>query len=376
VISRRLGGDEIDAEVLSRSGAITGILPDNSAAGELIDSAACRVASEMQRPDRARSDICSSVTVENLSGEQTMPELNLPDRVILLDGSMGRELRLRGVEIPETIWSANALLTAPQEVVNVHLDNITAGADVITTNTYGVIHSDLAKVGLEDRFEELNEQACALAIEARQRSGREEVLIAGAMPPLRGSYRADRVGEYEEILPLYQEQAAILARHVDLILCETMSSALEAKAAATAACATGRPVWVAWTLHDKTLGALRSEETIEEAFAAIADLPVCGHLANCCLPESIESVMSTLAQMPGAYCGGYANTFMPIPQEWTLGGEGESGGLLAVRDDLNAEVYANLAARWLPLGANVLGGCCGTSPEYIAHLKTVVAGQS
>lgn len=305
-----------------------------------------------------------------------MPELPLPDRVILLDGSMGRELRLRGVEIPETIWSANALLVAPQEVVNVHLDNISAGADVITTNTYGVIRSDLAKVGIEEQFEELNEQACALAIEARQRSGRHEVLIAGAMPPLRGSYRADLVGEYEDIYPLYEEQAAILARHVDLILCETMSSALEAKAAAAAACATGKPVWVAWTLHDNQLGVLRSEETIADAFAAIADLPVCGHLANCCPPESIESVMAALAQMPGDYCGGYANTFMPIPSEWTLDGGGESDGLLAVRDDLDADAYAGLAARWLPLGANVIGGCCGTSPQYIARLKQMLEEQA
>jgi len=301
-----------------------------------------------------------------------MPELPLPERVILLDGSMGRELRLRGVEIPETIWSANALLVAPQEVVNIHLDNIAAGADVITTNTYSVIRSDLARVGIEEQFEALNEQACALAVEARQRSGRQEVLIAGAMPPLRGSYRADLVGGYAEIYPLYQEQAAILARHVDLILCETMSSALEAKAAATAACATGKPVWVAWTLHDKQLGVLRSEETIEEAFAAIADLPVCGHLANCCPPESIESVMPALAQMPGDYWGGYANTFMPIPREWSLDGGGESDGLLAVRDDLDADAYASLAARWLSLGANVIGGCCGTSPQYIARLKQML----
>lgn len=305
-----------------------------------------------------------------------MAALNLTDKVVLLDGSMGRELRLRGVEIPETIWSANALLVAPQEVVNVHLDNIAAGADVITTNSYGVIRADLAKVGMEEQFEALNEQACALAVEARQRSGRPEVLIAGAMPPLRGSYRADLVGDYDEIYPLYQEQAAILARHVDLILCETMSSALEAKAAATAACATGKPVWVAWTLHDNLLGVLRSEETIEEAFAAIADLPVCGHLVNCCPPESIESVMAALAQMPGNYCGGYANTFMPIPRDWTLDGDGESDGMLAVRDDLDADAYASLAARWLPLGANVIGGCCGTSPQYIARLKQMLGEQA
>ena len=298
-----------------------------------------------------------------------MSELNLPDRLILLDGSMGRELRMRGVEIPETIWSANALLVAPEEVINVHLDNIAAGADVITTNSYGVIRTDLAKEGIEHRFRELNELACELAQEARRRSGREDVVIAGAMPPLRGSYRADLVGEYDEIFPLYQEQAQILAPHVDLILCETMSSALEGKAAATAACATGKPVWVAWTLHENKLGVLRSGESITEAYAAIAELPVCGYLANCCPPESIESAMPELAAMPGRFCGGYANTFMPIPQEWTLDGSGETDGLLALRDDLDPQVYAELAGRWLSSGANVIGGCCGTSPEYIARLK-------
>jgi S-methylmethionine-dependent homocysteine/selenocysteine methylase len=54
---------------------------------------------------------------------------------LLLDGGMGRELRARGVPILETIWSANALLVAPEEVVRIHRDEIAAGADVITTNT-------------------------------------------------------------------------------------------------------------------------------------------------------------------------------------------------------------------------------------------------
>ena len=281
----------------------------------------------------------------------------------------GRELRIRGVEIPGTIWSANALLVAPREVVDIHLDNIVAGANIITTNTYGVIRNDLAKVGLEHRFEELNVYACELAAQAVQRSGIEGVKIAGSMPPLRGSYRADLVGSYDEIFPLYQEQAEILAPHVDLILCETMSSAEEARAAATAACATGKPVWVAWTLHDNELGVLRSGETIEQAYAAIADLPVSGYLANCCPPESIEYVMPALAALPGDYCGGYANTFMPVPRDWTLDGAGEADGLLPLREDLDAQAYADLAQRWLAGGANVLGGCCGTSPEYIACIK-------
>ncbi|MBD3648915.1 MAG: homocysteine S-methyltransferase family protein, partial [Pseudomonadales bacterium] len=127
--------------------------------------------------------------------------MNLPDRVILLDGSMGRELRARGVEIPHTIWSANALMEAPEEVMKIHRDYIDAGADVITTNTYSVIRRDLALEGIEHRFEELNITACELAAEARRRAGRD-VSIAGSLPPLRSSYRPDLVGPDGEIREL------------------------------------------------------------------------------------------------------------------------------------------------------------------------------
>ena len=134
-----------------------------------------------------------------------MPELKLPQRTILLDGGMGRELRFRGVEVPDTIWSANALMAAPDVVHQIHLDYIDAGADVITTNTYGVIRDDLAQIGLEDRFSELNRLACELANDARNVSERP-VWVAGSLPPLRGSYRPDLVGRFEEIEPLYRDK--------------------------------------------------------------------------------------------------------------------------------------------------------------------------
>lgn len=65
-----------------------------------------------------------------------------PDRPLLLDGGMGRELRTRGVEILDAIWSANGLLTAPKVVRQIHQDYIKAGADVITTNTFRPIAED------------------------------------------------------------------------------------------------------------------------------------------------------------------------------------------------------------------------------------------
>ncbi len=287
------------------------------------------------------------------------------DRPLLLDGGMGRELRRRGVPILDTIWSANGLIVAPDVVREVHLDYIRAGADVITVNSYGVIRDDLAKEGIEDRFGELNRLAGKLAQEAREEGGRA-VAIAGSLPPLRGSYRPDLVGPYEEILPRYREQVEHLAGSVDLFICETMSSAAEALAAATAAAESGKPVWVSWTLHEDRSGRLRSGETVAEAAAAIAHLPVSAFLANCCAPESIAVAMPALAGLGAA--GGYANAFRPVPTDWEL----ETGGLLPLRDDLDPEAYARHAAGWRADGARIIGGCCGTGPAHIARLRRLM----
>lgn len=295
----------------------------------------------------------------------TLDQKRLP---LLLDGGMGRELRMRGVEILDTIWSANALLTAPDVVRQIHVDYIRAGADVITTNSYGVIRNDLAKEGIAERFDELNRFAGQLALEARERTG-SDVLIAGALPPLRGSYRADLVGPYDEIEPEYARQADLLAPYVDLFICETMSSGTEGRAAAHAAAHTGKPVWVSWTLHEDRSGRLRSGETIAEANAHLDGLPVAGMLANCCAPESISAAMRNLIATGRRYVGGYANTFVPVPETWTLDGDDETDGLIGLRDDLPPTEYCTFAGEWLESGATVVGGCCGTGPAHIAAIR-------
>ena len=63
--------------------------------------------------------------------------------ITILDAGMGKTLSLRGVEIPPTIWSANALIAAPEAVLEIHRENISAGARMITTNSYGIIPADL-----------------------------------------------------------------------------------------------------------------------------------------------------------------------------------------------------------------------------------------
>jgi S-methylmethionine-dependent homocysteine/selenocysteine methylase len=233
------------------------------------------------------------------------------------------------------------------------------------------IRSDLAKEGLEAQFETLNILACTLAMQARQESG-SSVLIAGSLPPLTGSFRPDLVGKLEDIEPVYREQADLIAPYVDLILCETMSSAAEGRAAASAACQTGKPVWVAWTLHEDRSGKLRSGETVTEAAKILSDLPVSGFLANCCAPESITNAMPQLVKTGAAYVGGYANAFQPIPLDWTLDGDKPTDGLLKHRSDLDPESYATYVDRWLRDGATVVGGCCGTRPAHIAKMRELL----
>jgi S-methylmethionine-dependent homocysteine/selenocysteine methylase len=291
---------------------------------------------------------------------------------MLLDAGMGKTLGMRGVEIPATIWSANALLVAPEEVVNVHRENILAGADIITTNSYGIIRSDLAKENIEDQYERLNCLAGELAQRAVAETG-QGTRIAGSLPPLNGSYRPDRVLSRAATLPLYREQVRCLVPFVDLFLCETMSSIEEALAAGEAAAESGKLFFVSFTLHDDHEGRLKSGETVESAIDALRPLAPSGVLANCCLPEQITRAMPTLVASGFEYAGGYANAFARVPKDWLLDGRKESDRKLDLRQDLVPQQYCHFVSDWVEAGANLVGGCCGTTAEHTHAIRQWLA---
>jgi S-methylmethionine-dependent homocysteine/selenocysteine methylase len=299
---------------------------------------------------------------------------------LLLDGGTGRELLKRRVPILTHMWASTALFLAPDVVRHVHEDFIVAGADIITTNTYGLVRARMAEQGMESRFNELNRVAARLAQEARDSSGKA-VAIAASLPPLGRSYRPDLVAGFSTLVTLYREQAHILAPHIDMFICETMSSGHEALAAATAAAETGKPVWVSWTLDDDRSGHLRSGETVIEAASLLAHLPVSGFLANCCMPESISAALSDFAAIGRGKFGGYANTFLPVNAYGPSYGEQEldpsdwgtyEASALPFREDLTPDVYASKAKVWLHAGASIVGGCCGCGPDHIARLRHLI----
>ena len=288
----------------------------------------------------------------------------LPPGLILLDGGMGQELINRGVSGQGVLWSAKALFDNPPAVQAVHEDYIRAGADVITTNSYACIRNNFAPLGLLDRLGEMNRLAAMLARQARDKAGKN-VLIAGSMGPQNGSYRPDLVGSYDETEALYREQAGFLAPFVDLFICETMSCIREARAAATAALSTGKPVWLSWSIEDSGEARLRSGESVLEAWKDIDGMGVSAVLLNCSPPEAIGKVLPELAALSNVPVGAYANAFTPIPEKWDFHGE---TSIPPSRTDVTPQAYAEHAASWLKSGARIIGGCCEVGPSHIECL--------
>ena len=248
---------------------------------------------------------------------------------------------------------------------DLHVDFIEAGARVITINSYAATPERLAREGAEEMFEPLQQRALDLAHAARDAArGDGEVRIAGCLSPLFGSYHPELTISFEETLGIYRRIVAQQAERVDLMLCETMASAEEARAAAIAASESGKPVWVSWTLADHGQPRLRSGETLATAAAALEGIALDARLVNCSRPEAVDAALPDLLALGGPV-GAYANAF-PAVDKLKHGGTVD---VLGHREDLVPERYADFALGWAEAGAAIVGGCCETGPEHIAALR-------
>lgn len=287
-------------------------------------------------------------------------------RIVLLDGGMGQELLHRGACVETPIWSAQALIENPEMVGDLHADFIAAGADIVITNTYSTTAHRFDEYVEGDRLEEIVGRAIAQAQRARDAS-RRPVLIAGSLPPFRGSYRADRVADYDVLVPEYEAAAALLAPHVDFLICETMTTLDEARAARDgAAAATDLPIWVAWTLQNHPPTALTDGTPFADAVAAV---DAEAYLINCTEPETVEVALPMLVAAAHKPVGAYANAFEHLPPDWSL----QSGDSLPPRrQGFGPEAFTTHALACVEAGARIIGGCCWIGPDKIAHLHAAL----
>ena len=282
--------------------------------------------------------------------------------ITLLDGGMGQELLMRSTVPEHPLWSAKVLMDEPDLVQAVHADFIEAGARVITINAYSATPERLAFHGEPELFAPLQARAIDLAEAARDASG-EAVRIAGCLPPLYTSYRPEMATNFEENLALYRQIVAEQAGRVDVLLCETLGSVVEAQAALTAAGETELPVWLGLSVRDDASACLRSGESLADALDIVQGLGPEAILLNCSTPEAIGHAL-TRFEGRDINWGAYANGFADVTAL-------EQGGLvdvLSVRADLSPEAYAKNALQWVKRGARIVGGCCEVGPAHIREL--------
>ena len=296
------------------------------------------------------------------------------DAITIIDGGLGRELAKRGAPFRQPEWSALAMIEAPEIVRDVHRAFIQSGADVITTNSYALVPFHIGAERFAQQGQELAASAGKMARAAVEMEG-GATKVAGCIPPLFGSYRAD-LFDADHVEDIATPLIKGLAPHVDFWLAETQSLIAESIAVRellSAQDTDNKPLWVSFTLEDSEhldVPRLRSGETVQEAVTALIALNVEAILFNCCQPEVIDQALnvaqSTLQDNNAAHIklGAYANAFPPQPKDATA-----NDGLDEVRDDLTPPAYLIWAKKWQTQGASLIGGCCGIGPEHIEALS-------
>jgi S-methylmethionine-dependent homocysteine/selenocysteine methylase len=279
---------------------------------------------------------------------------------LLLDSAMGTELERRGARSPLPLWSAWALIESPSQVLAIHRDDIEAGADVLTANTFRTHRRTLEKARKGRSAEELTRQAVELARRAAGES-RRPILVAGSLSPLEDCYRPDLVPGDEDLSREHGEQARFLASAgADLILAETHNTVRELLAAVRAAKETGLPVVASMVTDGR--GRLLSGEAIEEAVRALEALRPEVLSINCVPARRLLADLRVLAEAaPAAPLSAYGN----------LGPPSGPGGTLFT-GEIEPDEYAALAREWLAIGARIIGGCCGTTAAHTASIRKMI----
>ena len=277
------------------------------------------------------------------------------DAPVLLDGGMGTLLQDSGLEdgVPGELWN----LENPDAVRAAHAAYATAGARLLTTNTFGGTRPRLDLHGLGDRVGEVNRAAAQLARSVADEHG---LLVAGDLGPTGELLAPLGTLTGEEAQALFAEQlTALVDGGIDLVLVETLSDLGEADAALAAAreVAPGLPVVVTMSFDTnlRTMMGVRPGDAVAHLAAAGADAVG----ANCGRgPAEMEIIAAEMAQARTDDILLVAQSNAGLPQ--VVGDHFEY--------DATPGDMASHAARLAELGIDLVGGCCGSTPAHIAAI--------
>ncbi len=276
----------------------------------------------------------------------------LDERVLVCDGAMGTMLYGKGIFLNRCFDDLN--LTQPDLVAEVHQSYVRAGADVIETNTFGANRLKLAAFGLDARLHAINAQGARIA----RHAARDQVYVAGAIGPL--GLRVEPWGKtgLDEAEAIFREQAeALVSGGVDLFMLETFRDVRELGAAVRAVRDVSRlPIVAQLTTGEDghTLDGTPPDEftpLLEATGAEIIGI-------NCSVgPAVMLETLERMSSATNARLSAQPNAGRPRDVE---------GRNLYLS---SPEYMGSYARRFIGVGVKLVGGCCGTTPEHIRHIR-------
>ena len=273
------------------------------------------------------------------------------EEFLVFDGAMGtmlQEAGLKAGELPELLNFSH-----PETVTAIHRAYVEAGADVNSANTFGANAHKLGDVAsVEDVF--------AAAIACARKSGAR--YVAADIGPIGALLKPLGTMDFDEAYDLFAQQArAAQAAGADLFVVETMTDLLEAKAAVLACLeCTELPVVATMTFGEDGCTFLGTSPEICAMTLSALGVQAVG--INCSLgPDALAPLLARMAPFARVPLMVQANAGLPRI---------EDGRTLY---DIDAEAYAHAAEALLDAGATIVGGCCGTSPDYIARIRALVS---
>ncbi|MEO6349183.1 MAG: bifunctional homocysteine S-methyltransferase/methylenetetrahydrofolate reductase [Candidatus Limnocylindrales bacterium] len=276
---------------------------------------------------------------------------------MLFDGAMGTLLFSRGV--PQRASLDELVESRPELIGAIHREYIDAGADVIETNSFGANRFRLVPYGLSDRATRINRKAAQIAREARDVAGRRDVLVAGSIGPLETPLHGPDGPNDDAVRAAFREQIeGLLEGGVDLLLFETFSELDELLLGISEAQSLSDLPIVAQMTFGEDLIAVDGTSP-QTAATALAQAGVDAIGVNCGVGPQI--CRDALLQM-GRPSAGLARSIVPnagLPQRV------EGQFIYAA----GPAYFAEAVPRFLDAGARIIGGCCGTTPEHIRHMR-------
>jgi len=315
----------------------------------------------------------------------------LKERVLVLDGAMGTMIQRHKLEEEDfrgerfkdhesPLKGNNDLLsiTRPDIIKEIHRQYFTAGADIVETNTFSGTTIAQADYNLEEAVYDINYLSAKIAREVADEFDAKEPdkprFVAGSIGPTNrtASLSPDvndpgyRAVTFDQLVEAYKEQTeALIDGGADILLVETIFDTLNAKAALFAideafeAKGVQKPIMVSGTITDAS-GRTLSGQTTEAFLISVSHMPIMSIGLNCALgAEQLRPYLETLSDKAPFHTSAHPNAGLP----------NEFGEYDQTPEDMAAQIEEFLDAGFL----NIVGGCCGTTPDHIKRIAEAVA---